>query len=181
MLYVPFAVGSLAGWTASPKLLLLLVSVTSIFIARESLLAWWRARNRGREDFQARRCLIGYLSVASLFGLPLLVIFKLYWLAPFAVATLVLLAINARQAVRREDRTIVGEMMAIAGLTSTAPAAYYVAIGVLNKTALGLWVLCALYFASSVFYVKLRVQTINPRKWLGGNRGGDAPSTIYFC
>jgi hypothetical protein len=79
------------------------------------------------------------------------------------VAALVLLAINARQAVLREDRTIGGEMMAIAGLTLAAPAAYYAARGAFDLTALWLWVLCAVYFASSVFYVKLRVSTINPR------------------
>jgi hypothetical protein len=76
---------------------------------------------------------------------------------------LALLAINARQAVRREDRTITGEMMAIAGLTLTAPAAYYAARGGLDTKALWIWALCAVYFASSVFYVKLRVSTINPR------------------
>jgi hypothetical protein len=55
-------------------------------------------------------------------------------------------------------------MMAIAGLALTAPASYYVARGAFDATALWLWALCALYFASSVFYVKLRVNTINPRK-----------------
>lgn len=164
MLYVPFAVGALVAWTVSLRLLLLLLTVTFVFIARESLVAWWRSRNRGREDFEARRFMIAYLLVAALFGVPMLVVYKLYWLAPIAVATLILLVVNAQQAVRREDRSMGGEMMAIAGLTLTAPAAYYVSLGAFDSTALWLWALCGLYFASSVFYVKLRVHTINPRK-----------------
>ena len=164
MLYVPFAVGTLVAWTVSLRLLLLLLAVTFVFIARESLLVWWRSRSRRREDFEARRFMIAYLSLAALFVVPMLVFDKLYWLVPIGIATTALIVINAQQALRHEDRTIGGEMMAIAGLTLTAPAAYYASLGVFDSTALWLWVLCALYFASSVFYVKLRVNAINPRK-----------------
>jgi hypothetical protein len=108
--------------------------------------------------------MIAYLAVGAVFGLPLLVVFKLFLLAPIGIAVLALLVFNAQQAVKREDRTIGSEMMAIAGLTLTAPAAYYVGRGAFDSTALWLWALCAAYFASSVFYVKLRVHTINPRK-----------------
>jgi 4-hydroxybenzoate polyprenyltransferase len=77
---------------------------------------------------------------------------------------LLLLAANTQQALRRKDRTIGGEMIGIFGLTLTAPAAYYVSRGAFDPVALWLWILCSLYFLSSVFYVKLRVNTINPRK-----------------
>jgi hypothetical protein len=164
MLYVPFAVGALVAWTEPLRLLLLFLSITFMFIARESLLAWWRSRNRGREDFEARRFMIAYLLMAALFGVPMLALYRLYWLVPIAIATLILLVVNAQRAIRREDRALGGEMMAIAGLTVTAPAAYYVASGAFGGDALWMWALCALYFSSSVFYVKLRVHTINPRK-----------------
>jgi hypothetical protein len=164
MLYVPFAVGTLVARSVSLRLLLLALSVTFLFIARESFLALWRARSRGRADNEARSFVIAYFLLAAFFGAPLVAVYKLYWLGGVAVAMLALMAVNAQQAIRREDRTIAGEAMAIAGLTLTAPAAYYVARGALDATALWLWALCALYFASSVFYVKLRVHTINPRK-----------------
>ena len=102
--------------------------------------------------------------LGGLFALPLFIVWRLYWLTLAGVATLVLLRVNAQQAARRADRTIVGETTAIVGLTLTAPAAHYVATGALEATALWLWALSAAYFASSVFYVKLRVNTINPRK-----------------
>jgi hypothetical protein len=163
MLYVPLAVGALVASSAPLRLVLLALSVTFVFIARESLLIWWRARSRGQQNDQARRFMLSYLALAWVFGAPLLLVYHLHWFFATALGALVLLAVNARQAVRHEDRTIGGEMMAIAGLTLTAPAAYYAASGTFDATALWLWALCALYFASSVFYVKLRVSTINPR------------------
>lgn len=163
MLYVPFAVGSLVAWNAPLRLLFLGLSVTFVFIARESLLTWQRARSRGLRNQEARRFMLSYLALAALFGAPLILVYKLYWFFAMGVGALALLAFNAQQAIRREDRSLGGEMMAIGGLTLTAPAAYYAARGVLDATALWLWGLCALYFASSVFYVKLRVNTVNPR------------------
>ena len=164
MLYVPFIVGTLVAGEFAPVALLLLLSITSVFIARESLLGWLRARDRRQNQEESLKFLLIYLGLASLFVAPLVFIYHLFWLVPLGLATLTLLAFNARQAVRREDRTIGGEMLAITGLTLTAPAAYYVAKGGWDAVALWLWALCALYFASSVFYVKLRVYSLNQRK-----------------
>jgi YwiC-like protein len=162
MLYVPFAVGWLVAGTSPFRLLLLALSVTFVFIAREPLLVWWRGRTRGRWDQDAFKFSLGYLLLGAMFGVPLLVIYDLFWLTPITSLALLLLVLNGRQAVARKDRTIGGEMMAIVGLTITAPAAFYAARGTFDATALWLWALCAVYFASSVFYVKLRVSTINP-------------------
>jgi len=105
-----------------------------------------------------------YMGLAAGFGAPLILFYQLFWLVPLAVATFGLLFFNAQQAVRREDRTVSGETLAILGLTLTAPAAYYAASGAIDRTALWLWAMCALYFLSSVFYVKLRVYSMNRRK-----------------
>src|SRR5215216_789588 len=166
MLYVPLVVGVLVAGAFSLRVLALTLSASFLFIARESYLAWWRARSRGQAQPEARRRMLIYLGLAALFGAPLVLISKLFLLAPFGLATLGLLIFNARQAVRREDRTIGGEIMAIAGLTLAAPAAYYTARGRFDSTALWLWALCALYFASSVFYVKLRVYSVARRREL---------------
>jgi len=164
MLYVPFAVGTLAAGSISIRLMFLLLSVTFVFIARESLLVWWRSCGRGHRDDQALKFLATYLLLGAVFAMPLIAVWRLYWLVPVAIGTLLLLAFNARQAIQREDRTTASEIIAIAGLTLTAPASHYVAGGHLDLTALWLWALCSMYFASSVFYVKLRVSTLNPRK-----------------
>jgi hypothetical protein len=164
MLYVPFVAGALVGGGLSLRVLLLFFTITFFFIARESLLAWWRARRLRRPGGGVGAAMLIYLGLAALFGSPLILFYKLYWLASLALVGVALLAINAEQGVHRQDRTAAGEFMAIGGLTLTAPAAYYAGSGSWDITALWLWALCALYFASSVFYVKLRVYALNPRR-----------------
>ncbi|MFL6216546.1 MAG: YwiC-like family protein [Blastocatellia bacterium] len=164
MLYVPFVVGALVAAEINLRVVCLFFSTSFLFIARESLLVWWRARRRGQSQAAALKMLIVYASLAGLFGLPLVAVYKLYWLVPLGAAIAGLLLYNAEQATRREDRTITGEVLAILGMTLTAPATYYATRGALDVTALWLWALCALYFTSSVFYVKLRVHWLNKRK-----------------
>lgn len=164
MLYVPFAVGLLVAGKLSLAVLPLFLSVTIVFIARESLVAWWRTRSRRQPDGWALKLSIIYAAVAGILSLPLIAVWHLYWLIPACIAAALLLGVNAHQAAQRSDRSVVGETLAILGLTLTAPAAHYVATGALESTALWLWVLSSAYFASSVFYVKLRINTINRRK-----------------
>jgi hypothetical protein len=105
-----------------------------------------------------------YLVLTAAFGSTLIFVFKLFWLIPLGMIGAALLLINGRQAAQMEDRTMTSEIMAIGGLTMTAPAAYYAASGRWEMTAIWLWLLSALYMASSVFYIKLRVYRLNPRK-----------------
>lgn len=181
MLYVPLVVGALVAWGLSFRLLLLTLSVTLVFTARGALVALLRSRSRGRTDQQAGRLAFAYLGLAALLGAPLVFLSRLYWLVPLAIATAILLTVNARKAVRGEDRSVAGEMVAIAGLTLTAPAAYYVSTGVLNATAIWLWMLCALYFGSSVFYVKLRVTKLNVRKEEASRQSWKRCALYHIC
>jgi len=164
MLYVPFALGVAVAGRISWAVLLLLVSTSALFISRESLLIWRRGRARRREVKGAARLLVIYLALAAIFGLPLIFWHRLFWLAPLGAAGLGLLLFNGELATRLEDRSITSEVLAICGLTLTAPAAYYVAGEQWDRITFLLWVLSALYFASSVFYIKLRIYSLNPRK-----------------
>jgi hypothetical protein len=164
MLYVSFVLGVAVAGHVNWPVLLLLLSATAVFISRESLLVYWRARARERAAAEAGRTLLLYLALAAAFGSPLIFAFKLFWLIPLGLIGAALLLINGRQATRMEERSTTGEIMAIAGLTMAAPAAYYAASGRWDMTAFLLWLLSALYMASSVFYIKLRVYRLNPRK-----------------
>jgi hypothetical protein len=164
MLYVPLVAGVLVAWRFPLRVLLFALSATSLFIARESLLSWWRAYRRGERRVESLQRLTIYLGVAGLSIAPLILADRLYVLVPIGLAAVLLLAINAEMAAKREDRTITGEILAIAGLTMTAPAAHYVAEGTWQASAVWLWALSALYFASSVFYIKLRVNLVNPKR-----------------
>ncbi len=164
MLFVPFAVGVIVAGSFPARAWLITLAVTAVFISRPSLHAWWRARRQGRTDKDSFRALIVCFGFAAACGLPLLVIDKLLGLIPLGAASVLLLAINAEQATRREDRAVANEILAIAGLTLTAPIAYYVVRKAWDPKAVCLWAMCALYFASSVFYVRLRVYSVNARK-----------------
>src|SRR5262245_19689770 len=164
MLYIPFALGVAVGGRYSLAALLLLISTSATFISRESLLIWRRARTRGKEAKEAARLLVIYLAMAAICGLPLIIFYRFVWLAPLGAIGMALLLINGEQGARLEERTMISEALAICGLTLTAPAAYYVASGQWTGKGLWLWLLSIFYFASSVFYIKLRVYSLNPRK-----------------
>jgi hypothetical protein len=163
MLYVPLVMGTMVAHGPRRPILWLSVAVTFLFIARESFLAWWRARRRDQEAIRARRLMLVYLCLAFAFGAPLVLLDRLFGLIPLAIVAFGLLLVNAEQVVQREDRTITGEVLAILGLTMTAPAAHYVIRGRWEAMALGLWGASALYFVSSVFYVKLRMAAAHGR------------------
>src|SRR5262247_3466589 len=147
MLYVPFILGVAVAWRVNWPVLLLLLSATAVFISRESLLVYWRARARGRDAVEAGKSFLLYLALAAAFGAPLILAFGLIWLIPLGLIGAALLLINGRQATRMEERGTTGEIMAIAGLTMTAPAAYYAAGGRWEMAAFRLWMLSALYMA----------------------------------
>jgi hypothetical protein len=65
---------------------------------------------------------------------------------------------NLYLATRREEMTVGGELLGIAGLALGAPVMYYVAAGAPGVQMLGLWLLSFLYFGGSVFYVKMKVR-----------------------
>jgi hypothetical protein len=52
------------------------------------------------------------------------------------------------------------QMLGAAGLTSTAPAAYYVITGQLNATAWSLWAANFLFAVNQIQYVQLRIQAV---------------------
>src|SRR5262249_60041363 len=104
---------------------------------------------------EAGRALLLYLALAAAFGSPLILAFKLFWLIPLGVIGATLLLINGRQATRMEERSTTGEIMAIGGLTMTAPAAPYTASGRWEMTALWVWLFGPAYIASHRFFTTL--------------------------
>lgn len=164
MLYVPLVLGVAVAGRINWAVWLLLLATTALFISRESLLIWWRVRTRGRAASEAGRLLLIYLALAAAAGLPLVLVWRLFWLVPLGMVGVALLLINGKQATRLEERSLGNELLAICGLTLTAPASYYAARGGWDATAWWLWLLSACYFASSVFYIKLRIYSLNPRK-----------------
>src|SRR5512141_594028 len=100
MFFVPFAVGWLAAMRGGWPVILLLLASTAVFLSRETVLFWWRARHYGKDTDDAGRALFLYGSAAAVCGAPLLLVWKLYALIPLGAAALTALIATAELAVR---------------------------------------------------------------------------------
>jgi hypothetical protein len=150
----------LAARSPGPSGWLLVVGATGLFLAREPIARLVRSLRHGVRP-EVRRLWI--LWAAGWAGLGLIcvlgVVFGyerpgLLWLG-FAVVPL--LTVHLWLTERREDRSIPAELLGIAALTLTAPAAWYTATGQWVPDGWQLWLLCLLYFSSAVFFVKMQV------------------------
>jgi len=145
ILLVPFATAVGVSGVFDWKVALLLASVLSFYVARASFLKnnlKWTVR---------------LLAGCAVFCLPLLVFGRLWWLAVFGAAA-------APLSFRKTQRSAAAQLLAVGGLTLTAPAAWYAATGRIDAKAFWLWTLNALYFGGGVFYVKMHVAAALRRK-----------------
>lgn len=138
ILLIPFATAVGVTGIFDFKVALLLASVLCFYIARTSYL-------KGRLQWMG--ILIG-VSFGCAF--PLVFFWQLWWLVAFG-------AVGAPLAFRKTERSVTMQLLAVGGLTLTAPAAWYVATGALDARAWWLWLLNLLYFAGGVFYVKMHI------------------------
>jgi hypothetical protein len=77
----------------------------------------------------------------------------LLWLYLGAVAALVVDIISV---LHREQKSIFNELITFAAVCLCTPLAFAATTGTISASAIGLWVLNALYFSSTIFTVKLR-------------------------
>ena len=147
ILLIPFATAVGVAGVFDLKVALLLGSILSFYVARTSFL---------KRDFQWTFVL---LAVSAGCTAPLLLTWKLWWLVAFG-------GVAGLLAFRKTERGITMQLLAVSGLTLTAPAAWYVATGQLNQRAWWLWLLNVLYFAGGVFYVKMHVSAAIRRQRL---------------
>jgi hypothetical protein len=107
-------------------------------------------RQRAQKQL-ARRLTLG----AAVCGLPLLVVWKLFYLLPLGILTAGLMAFDLWLVHKRSERTTFGELLGVFTLTLAAPVAHYTMLGTWSAEATRLWLLCLAYFAGVVPYVKM--------------------------
>ncbi len=169
MLLVPMLLGFILGamHSASPNIShlvtypLFAVSLIAIFFASEPASVAFKPRASATARRRALMWLGVYFLAASLAGTPLLFVWNLWELAWFLLPAAALLLLFLIAAKMRKQRSLGVRLTAIAGLTLSAPAAYYVATGTLDTTAWGLWAACAIYFVGTLF---------NVRAWFEANK-----------
>jgi len=145
ILLIPFATAVGIAGTWNLQVALLLVSVMCFYVARTSFL---------KQDTTWTLVLLAGSAVCLA---PLIVVWRLWWLVALGAAA-------APLALRKTGRSVAVQLIAVAGLTLTAPAAWYAATGNLDRRAWLLWGLNSLYFAGGVFYVKMHVAAATRRK-----------------
>lgn len=155
MLFLPmlagFAVARPSGWA---QVLLLSAAISGAYLARHP--ADLLLRGKGVRGSTFWMFAYGILAVGA--AAPLVLSWHASALLVVAGIAGVLFGIHAillgLQARRRWDRSIFGELLAVAGLTLGGPAAVVVSRGTFTPDAWTLWAGFSLFFAGGVLHVK---------------------------
>ncbi|MBT3605852.1 MAG: YwiC-like family protein [Candidatus Latescibacteria bacterium] len=162
MLYVPLITILISLNATIDSSLVLILTVTGAFFGQHATILF--IRNRAPKGTGLWLLIYSLLfAVGCIILLSTYALFDLIYIGTPAAIALFWLFIRSRFARKRIDRTFSGEILAIAGLSLTAPAAAIVATGHLSQTAMGLWGLYVLFFGSSVLYVKMRILAVQKK------------------
>jgi hypothetical protein len=161
VLYGSLLVGLGVAGRLTVPVLLLFVGVTAWAFANGPITLLARpAAGPGQvgRQRQALLWLLAYGAVAAAALVPLIALYRMTFLLPFGMAALFFVVVRVYQLRERDERTLGGELIGMAGLTMTAAAAHAVAAEAAQPLGAMLWGLCLLYFGSGIFYVRMRVQ-----------------------
>ncbi|MBE7551268.1 MAG: YwiC-like family protein [Anaerolineales bacterium] len=159
MLIVPLLLGLVIAPVWHGQALLLLLAALGFFLVRYPLAVLVKTRKRATADkalLWRWTAIYGGLTVLS--GGWLVFVQGLGWLAVMGLFGGLLLLFHLWLVSRRQEMSLGGELVGIVGLALGAPMAYYAASGYLDQVAAVLWLINALYFGGTVFYIKLKVR-----------------------
>jgi hypothetical protein len=163
ILLVPLVSGAAAGLLAGGRVLPLLwltLAALALFWMRTPVESWWGTTPmRAQPGAELRLVRRAVLLLAGVAGVALAAIFwggrnaDLAWIG--AAAGLSFLV----QALLRKRARVTAQIVGAAGLTATAPAAFYLATGHLTAMAWSLWAANLLFAANQIQFVQLRIHT----------------------
>jgi hypothetical protein len=151
------AVGVVDGITWD--LALVIIAALSAFMAYVPAQIILRERFGTPHDASKLRAATFWFSVYTLAGVIAVVplVAQGYWkLIPLGMFALLCFAVNFLLT-RVQPKTVLSDLVAVAGLTTGAPAVLHVATGDLAGTALFVWMLNVLFFGSGVVYVHMKI------------------------
>jgi hypothetical protein len=159
MFAVPLIIGFSVAAEWQWRSILLIAAALGLFLVRFPVDTLIKTRKRLNADrMRLVRWAIAYGSIAAICGGWLIVIDRLYALLGMGLIGAALLLYHWWLVEQRQEMSARGELAGIFGLALGAPLAYYVSTGILNSAALALWIVNALYFGGTVFYIKLKVR-----------------------
>lgn len=162
VLYGAFLAGvGVAGRLTLPSVLLL-GAVTFLAFANGPLVVLLRPTGSPPvvERRRAGSWLFAYAVGALLCAAPLIIHYRMTFLLPFGMAAACFVLLRSFLVREGDDRTLPGEVVGTVGLTLVGPTAHAVAAGEAQTTGAVLWLLLALFFASGVFYVRMRIRVV---------------------
>ncbi|HLW85433.1 MAG TPA: YwiC-like family protein [Candidatus Sulfotelmatobacter sp.] len=166
LLLVPLITGAGVGFHASPRILpalLLLTAALALFWLRtpvESLLGTSALRAQTRGERRTVAC-----AIAGLAAVAALALGALLWAGRnrdlWLIGSVAGIAFVAQALLKRRGRSfrMLSEMVGTVGLTSAAPAAYYVVTGKFGAAAWMLWLANFAFAGDQIHYVQLRIHT----------------------
>jgi hypothetical protein len=161
VLFAAFLAGlGVAGRVGIPVLLLFLAITALVCLTAPLGLLIRRGQGDGQaaERGRAGRWLAVHGVVALAAGLPLILAYEMRFLLGFAAAGAGFLLLRVLLVRGQTDRTLAGELAGTAGLALVGPATHAVARGGVESAGLILWPCLTLFFASGVFYVRMRIR-----------------------
>ncbi len=162
----------------------LLVAVTAAAFANAPLALLARPRIGEPQASRRRQALVWFLvygTIAAVVLVSLVVIFRMTFLLSFGVGAVFFLVLRAFLVRERDDRTLVGELVGTAGLTMVGPAAHAVAVGKVLPISAVLWLLLFLFFASGVFYVRMRIHGMIAQRKGEESNPARVPCLVYHA
>ncbi len=168
MFLVAFLAGAIAAGRPGVPVLLFLTAALAVFVIRRPL----AMRIRGEPRDPAGRAAVArwtaiFAAVGLAAGVPLLAVYRLWWLVPLGFAAAALLGVDLVRSARTARQTFWSELAGATGIPLVAAGAYYAATGALDRTAFALWAGLSLYYVSSLFNVGMKMRWVKhpPVDW----------------
>jgi hypothetical protein len=153
VLFGAFVAGVGVAGKVTVPVMLLLAAVTLLAFANGPISLILRPAG-SQASAQDRRRVIGWLAIyaagAAACLAPLFAVYRMAFLLPFGMAAVCFFALRAFLVREKDDRSLTGELVGTAG----------VAVGDVQRVGAMLWLLLALFFASGIFYVRMRIRVL---------------------
>lgn len=168
ILLVPFLTGALIKEKPGLPTLLLLICIISLYLLRGCGDLYFSNQYKEKERIQNFNHFYYYtFSIALLFLITtaLLIFYFQFWNLLFlGLLVLFLFGLYYLLLLSKQSSRINQELIALFGLTLTAPAAYYVTTEKWNNNIILLWILNIIFFQLGLLYVHNKIALYKKRK-----------------
>ena len=160
VVFVPMVIGASVTQSFSPWVILLAASTLGFFLSYVPMQTLVRGLLDGSRDaaiIRESKLWAGiYIGAGTIFLVPMLL--NGHWMiVPLGAVGAASFMLRASLERWFHGRVLV-DLIAVVGLTVSAPATYVVSSGLFDQTAATLWILNALFFGCTVVYVHLKIR-----------------------